>query len=340
MPSVKTLIFLHIMKTAGTTLERILKREYGESKAIRFDPKFLSCDVEEFSFLPKEERSRIKAIMGHFCFSLHKQLPGDYKYITILRDPVDRIMSEYFYILTQADHWFFQEMTSKHMSLSDFVRCGMYQSLDNAQTKYLSSMMDIPYGKYSSEAVEIAKDNLQKHFSMVGLTERFDESVILMKRMFHWRMPYYVRENVTKDRPTKETLSPEEYSTILEVARMDIELYETVKKDFETTVTQQDQSFREELNIFRMLNRRCGPFLSALTIENADFKKIEMVLFLDTLVDCIRKGNHLSTLELWKYGQKTFPDSPELQEISRYLETQRSKFSSGNSTSRSQAILY
>ena len=42
-----------------------------------------------------------------------------------------------------------------------------------------------------------AKRNLDR-FLVVGLTERFDESFILIRRALGWRLPMYERHNVSK----------------------------------------------------------------------------------------------------------------------------------------------
>lgn len=44
------------------------------------------------------------------------------------------------------------------------------------------------YGQCSPEMLESAKKNLQD-FAAVGLTERYNETLILLKRAFNWHNP-------------------------------------------------------------------------------------------------------------------------------------------------------
>ena len=48
--------------------------------------------------------------------------------------------------------------------------------------------------------LERAKRNLDEHFSWLGMTERFDESLILLRRTFGWRDVRYVSRNVSRSR--------------------------------------------------------------------------------------------------------------------------------------------
>ena len=42
-------------------------------------------------------RKALRMVMGHFAFGLHDMIDGSKTYLTILRDPVERILSLYFH---------------------------------------------------------------------------------------------------------------------------------------------------------------------------------------------------------------------------------------------------
>ena len=60
-----------------------------------------------------------------------------------------------------------------------------------------------PFGELPQEALDLAVDRLGE-FSVVGLTERFDESAVLLTRALGWRRMVYTRENVTPNRKPRE----------------------------------------------------------------------------------------------------------------------------------------
>ena len=99
----RTLIFLHIPKAAGTTLNRIFRRRYRKSDIYMFDGSYEKLDT--FKKLPPERRRQIRLLCGHMPFGMHKYLLRLADYITILRDPVDRIVSHYFYVRRKTTHY-------------------------------------------------------------------------------------------------------------------------------------------------------------------------------------------------------------------------------------------
>lgn len=265
----KTLIFFHLNKTAGTTLREILRRKFPE------DVRYTTHSVDELTIVPEEQKGEIKYLEGHFIFGLHEHLPQPSTYITLLRNPVDRVISEYYYLLSRPDYSsLHNELTSKNVkSLEDYVRIGMWYAW-NYQTSSLRGIGEgspPPYGPLplSTEDLEIAKANLREHFMVVGLTERFDESLVLLKRALGWRIKdiLYLKENVGKKRPPKRETTQEAVKLIEEHNELDIQLYEFARQMFEERISQQGSSFRRELQIFRLCNAVYGPIMSSMTIK-------------------------------------------------------------------------
>ncbi len=196
-----TLIFFHIGKTGGSTLDMLMKRNFSQDSIIHANigknPQFL----DEFKCLPKKRRAEIKYIGGHIPLGLHEYLPQPSSYITLLRDPVDRVISEYYYVLRRPDHPFYSKVTSRKMSLKDYVRCEVSPGVVSGQTRAISGVQGVDSmtgsGPISRDILDIAKKNLIEYFMLVGLTERFDESLILLKRALGWRMYdiFYTKKN-------------------------------------------------------------------------------------------------------------------------------------------------
>lgn len=78
------------------------------------------------------------------------------------------------------------------MSIGDFISSGVAVAFEtnNHQTRFISGMT-AEYGKCTTEMLETAKKNLREYFTVVGLTEYFAESMLLMKRAFGWKTPFY-----------------------------------------------------------------------------------------------------------------------------------------------------
>jgi hypothetical protein len=248
------IIFIHIPKTAGTTLDKIIERQY-ESKAIfKTEPTRHWESIDEFKNLPNSQKKKFKIIMGHMYFGLHEYLPVRSTYLTMMRDPIDRIISYYYYVLRYPGSYLYPAVTSQHMSLKEFAMSGLSKELENFQTRLLAGDMKVDLRRYSESSLERAKENITNHFGLVGISEKFDESLLLMKRVFGWNSTYYVKLNVTKNRPSKKEIPKETLDVIEENNSLDVELYKYIRGKFEDLLDQEGSIFEGELKEFRAAN--------------------------------------------------------------------------------------
>jgi hypothetical protein len=191
-------------------------------------------------------------------FGVHESLPQPATYITLLRDPVDRVISHYYMIVRSPADIFYNEVTSRKMSLKDFAESGLVPELENGQTRFLGGAgPHVPFGKCTPEILEKAKKNLRDYFSIVGLRERFDETVVLLKKTFGWMNAFYVKDR-PKKRLLKEAISRETLSVIEKYNQLDLELYAFAKERFEELIQLQGPAFEKELRDYRSLNKIYG----------------------------------------------------------------------------------
>ena len=255
-------IFVHIPKTAGTTLRHIIQHQFKPNNIFEFynlekRQNRVTTGVEKLKSLSDSQKNAIKFVSGHAGFGLHQFLQQPYTYITVLRDPVARIISYYHFLQKRESD------LVKDKSLEDFV-CS-YRGVHNSMTCYLSGVtlkfqlrdpnLDLENARYSQETLALAKQNLKKHFKVVGLVEKFDETCILLKKNLGWNIPLnYARKNVSsKSKSTKE-ISQETLNLIHEYNSLDIQLYECAQEVFQELINQQGASFAEEVSRFKADN--------------------------------------------------------------------------------------
>jgi len=187
----RTLLFLHIPKAAGTTLQSILIKQYKPKyvRSMYGNKNVRGMNVaEKIKDEPEEQRMQIRVLIGHMNFGLHKYLSQPSTYITFLREPLRRIISHYNFVLENPRHYLHEKVRSENMSLKEYVESGISDELNNGQTRLISGVGNtIPFGECTSELLQIAKDNISEHFSVAGLSERFDEAVILMREKMSGR---------------------------------------------------------------------------------------------------------------------------------------------------------
>ncbi|MBI4259639.1 MAG: sulfotransferase family 2 domain-containing protein [Actinobacteria bacterium] len=282
------LIFLHVPKTAGSTLYQVFGRQFRRSQI--FVPRgggglgktaYLRHvvvgdmepivqhgldrnrrEVERLRALSPESATRIRVLLGHFWFGIHEALPGTATYVTMLRDPVDRVLSLY------------QHRRTRHglrSTIEEYLAEDRDVQMRNGQVRrFVGSASELFHVDVTDEMLATALGNLDRHFPVVGLTERFDESLVLMARRFGWpvRRLRYFPVNVGSGRPRRESLSAEALALIEERNRHDLELYRHAAERFERQVAAEDpESFARDLAELRRWNRwyrRFGPPIAAL----------------------------------------------------------------------------
>ena len=247
----RTDIFIHIPKAAGSTLTTILDREYDPSLTYTIEGD-IEQSIRKFVSLSSNYRDKIKLLRGHIPYGLHRHINRSSKYFTMMRNPEDRIISYYHYVLRSKDHYLHDEVVGGKMSLNSFIKSQITLELDNDQTRHLSGLFyDIPFGKITEDILEIAKRNIDKDFLIVGLSEKFDESLLLMKKFLNWRhLPLYVRKNVTKNRPETNTFNSQDLNLIREYNSFDVQLYSYAAKKFEDKVEQEYKEIKRDLKLF------------------------------------------------------------------------------------------
>ena len=259
-----TLIFLHIPKTAGTTLRPIIERQYRRSVILRaYNSGEGAKGREFFVALPIERIKRVGLVVGHIEFGWHALMPQKAIYLTMLREPIDRVVSQYYHIRGHTSHRLHNAVKGGAVDIEEYVRRGLNPDASNGETHWLSGGLESDtHSGLPEEALQKAKDNIEEYFPVIGIQERFDESLILFKRAFRWKWVYYSRRNVADSRASLTTLPDRVVRTIREFNQLDIDLYEYAQRKFEDLVLNEGITFRREVARFQLMNRNFGKLVS------------------------------------------------------------------------------
>jgi hypothetical protein len=258
----ETAIFVHIPKTAGTTIHHIIDRQYPQH--VRHWIKRHNIGVEEFKSQSPAYRAQLRMVRGHIPYGLHEYIPGPATYFTILRQPIERLVSYYYFVRREPEHYLHDYANTQGVTLQRYVESRASLQTDNFQTRLISGIWtEVGYGECDQETLALAKHNLAEHFAVVGLTDQFDETLLLLKHAFSWRNVFYRRQNVTQGRPRREMLSAETLAVLREHNQLDLDLYAYAKELFKSQVREQGASFALAVRTFQNVNRWIHPLLGA-----------------------------------------------------------------------------
>jgi hypothetical protein len=225
------LIFIHLPKTGGTTVRSIIERQYPTHQLYKiYNGASSFSTMEDFASLTEEDNCAIKVYMGHVSFSLQERIPGNPRCFTLVRDPVYRVLSYYHHVMTLHERF-----KDNKISLIKFLNRGD-KEIDNLQVRKISGV-DVPVGRCTEEMLWTAIENIERCFCVVGTTDRFDESICLLADLMGWETPLYVKENVSKQRPSIDYFSQMEINQIKQRNQLDTMLYSYVSRRLNKQIT-------------------------------------------------------------------------------------------------------
>ena len=261
-PAPSCVVFVHVPKTAGQTLNAILARQYDQTATVIVEDR---SDLQA-SFLRTARRRPVSLMRGHLPYGIHEALGIDVVYITMLREPVARVVSTYRYIKRTPHHRLHEVVRAERMTLSRFVQSDIdREEVVDGQTRLLSGILD---RDPDEEMLAKAIDNLDR-IAVVGLTERFDQSVLLMRRQLGWRFPLYIRKNVAPALST-DALDPRDRALIEQQNRLDMRLYRAAEALLDGRIISAGTSFQVQLVAFRALNRLANLYVALLRRPQAE----------------------------------------------------------------------
>ncbi len=201
--------------------------------------------------LPPDRVGHLRLLIGHFSYGFHEALPFPADYITLIRDPVPRVLSMY------AHRTAHQGLTR---ALADYVAEARDWEVDNGQTRRLAGLA----GSISitPRQLEQAKANLRT-MRVVGVTERFDEFVALLGIELGWRPHAYLTRNVSEDRPRERDLDPAILEAIRERNALDVDLHRYAGELMDARIAERRPEVEARL---RAIRRRNGVFANPVAI--------------------------------------------------------------------------
>lgn len=268
--------FVHVPKCGGTSLLHVILRNFGRENTCLWRPKL---GFAENLALLTDRRPPARAVTGHLGFGIDAYVDRPVRYLTMLRHPVDLVVSRYEYRRrrAQSGHDPLQDH-ARGLSLASFAT----QIEDNPMVRFLSGLALeeqlalAPEGKASFETLQRAhaeaagdwpecteahlakaREHLERRFDTFGISKRFDESLLLLGAAFGWRSLAYTRENVGVRRNPP---SHEERELLLDRNRLDLDLYEAAEKLFDARIAQAGAGFERRLARFRRWNGVVGPW--------------------------------------------------------------------------------
>jgi len=259
------LCFIHVPRTAGTVVRSLVRDNRPGGLARPIPNVFKGAGGRDADALMElHDRAReidldgVGAVHGHYPLGIRSLLEPafpdhDFRYLTMLRDPVDRSLSHFFYV-REARHHDAQPAEGLRplpagVSFEGAIVAGYLH--DNVETRMLSGDPE-PFGEVDDAMLERAKRNVRDTMALVGITERLDESLVLAKQRLGLRsLLVDISQRVNAARPRGPQVPPHLRDAAERYNRYDAELYRFALEQFDAVPERQGLDFHVELAALR-----------------------------------------------------------------------------------------
>lgn len=243
----RTFLFHHVGRSGGGDIDDICVALYGDA-TFHVTRRLGYERLEHYLGLPEADKLKTKIITGHHTFGLHELMPGDYAYFTLLRDPIDEFLSQYYWFITglaKEEHRKHISVPLEEFSIEHYIEYAENNGFDTiTETNWLAthwhaertgkSARLVVNEPCTQETFELAVQNLEHHYSFVGITEKYTETIFLLAKMMQWeRMVPYPHTNRAQCPIRRETLAPELLERIRRIRFYDSKLYALAAEWFE-----------------------------------------------------------------------------------------------------------
>lgn len=271
--SADTLIFLHIAKTAGTSIGAALVRNFDPAEcASGFSRTAITAlGMTEADTVAEEIRpmiqpdTPIRFVGGHIGFGVHRHLPDRRPlYLSVVREPVERAISNFSYVARRE----IVPGISADLSITEYLERGPANLwFSNAQVRVLSEdpavngsglpttadlsmCRPLAYADYRN----VRRQVLSPRFLLCPL-ENLDEMMVLLAGLF--RLPLnalvFGRDNVNDKRPELNTLPKQTLAAIRRANLYDRMLYRLAQGRMAEICSCLGQPFAADVALFRHL---------------------------------------------------------------------------------------
>ena len=221
------ILHFHIPKTAGTALREYFKAQLG---ADRVSSGINGLRIEEALL----RWPQADVISGHFNVYQGDRLPADRINLTCLRDPRDRLVSEFFFQKNEND----TRLLDAQIRRMDFAEYLDHLQHNDPGAASVQMYMLGSLGSDFDEQLTVDKkfaaaQRALDQFQIVGLQEDLEDFTCMIAAYMDWPVLPLPRSNITRGRPALGDLQSSERQALEHLLGAEIELYQYARSRFQ-----------------------------------------------------------------------------------------------------------
>lgn len=231
-PEAETVVHVHVPRTAGTSLRRFFGRHGYHVVDLDINTNDFFTSIDESEWRGKRGQRRPHLFTGHLHMdhSILRRLDGPATLITLLREPTDRMLSNYNYTLRMPAAPWHRECVSGEMSFLENV--DTYLKMYGPQFSYYDDTGEGDYKWTGHLTAAECFERLRTRITVFGFVDRMPEFMMALSNLLglpHLPLP---RENGSRQVPPtvggtlKDTITDAERTALADLMRDDYWFYE------------------------------------------------------------------------------------------------------------------
>lgn len=252
--------FMHIGKVGGQAITHELFKKFLPNQ-------IFNASSEQMDEIDSSALEKYLLITGHWSYNHVEKLPSRRFLFSMVRDPIDRVVSNYWFLRTFEGSSNINDtnremsLLAKKYKLEDFLEQDHPQVrrvIENHQTAFFADDWRITQKRSENSLLENAIKNLS-FFDLIGIYEQYDLSMQSLCALLSWGpWPSEKKINVTPYRARLPELSSSIIKRIKSLNLLDVELYRIIQHKFN----------KDHAKIFRKLVLlNCKPSVSSQLVN-------------------------------------------------------------------------
>ncbi len=222
------IIFNHVPKAGGTSLIALFNEIFGSDRCWRHrsrDP-ITGLHTPAINRMPTEELETYRFLAGHFDYGNHERFTTPSLYIGVMRDPYERVISDYFFNKGQGREDLMEQ--TNRTTLEEYVLEKMASETSrlvaSSQSLYLTGQ----------PLADVAIPIIEAHYLAICTNEQLDEMQRMLARLYDRPDLAPVKVNVTLAEKVDTEISAATRAKMDERFEEDYKLLSWVHRAFET----------------------------------------------------------------------------------------------------------
>ncbi|XP_067655793.1 galactose-3-O-sulfotransferase 2-like [Haliotis asinina] len=277
-PEKHHIVFVKTHKAASSTVLNIIYRFAQERGLIIILPKvgnyLKGKHLNKTNILPPPKGKKFDILCNHAIFnytSFSSYLPPDTEYIGIVREPFQRFISAVYYFRFTHTHKYLQQIPARHGSkimmkyLENPMAWEPLNPLESQTNNRMALDFGFPVQLFHNESLfEEYLVTLNKTFRVIMVAEKFDESLILVKRFLNWSLKdvVYIVKNKARFKPRIPQIEGKYMMNFHQVSNLDKKLYDFALKRLKNQIEKEGPDFQKEVEYFKTLRENVANFCS------------------------------------------------------------------------------